>query len=162
MRLLIITHTHTVARLCIQRLKQTSHKGLLSSGAGEKEKSVCLSAVGAAAYSQLLICSSFFSSRSSCCFIIRRTYSTISTKSQYRTKCLSSINTYSGSRVSLVWFVSHQVTATSAPSAAISTLQESAPLELLKLIAKCLPTIVEVLNITSSLPFSVLLVHRAT
>src|SRR5918995_221982 len=66
--------------------------------------------------------------------------------------------------VSLVWFVSHQVTATSAPSAAISTLHESASLELLRLTLSpnVSPPSFEDLNITSSLPFSVLLVHQAT
>lgn len=37
--------------------------------------------------------------------------------------------------VSLVWFVSHHVTATSAPSAASSTLHESASVELLSFLS---------------------------
>src|SRR5215211_1996722 len=66
--------------------------------------------------------------------------------------------------VSLVWFVSHQLTITSAPSAAISTLPESASGELLRFILSpnVCPASLEALNITSSLPFSVLLVHQAT
>src|SRR5919106_4758740 len=70
--------------------------------------------------------------------------------------------------VSLVWFaavvaVSHQLTTTASPSPAISTLQESASVVLLRFILspKVAPPSVEALNITSSLPFSVLFVHQA-
>src|SRR5919106_4853675 len=64
---------------------------------------------------------------------------------------------------SLVWFVSHQLTTTVSPSPAISTFQESASVVLLRLILSpnVAPPSVEALNITSSFPFSVLLVHHA-
>src|SRR3712207_3120814 len=64
---------------------------------------------------------------------------------------------------SLVWLVSHQLTTTVSPSPAISTLQESASVVLLRLIlsSKVAPPSVEALNITSSFPFSVLFVHQA-
>src|SRR5919109_3613817 len=63
-----------------------------------------------------------------------------------------------------VWFLSHHVTITLAPSASISTSSDSAAVVLLRFILSpnvCPPSF-EALNITSSLPFSVLLVHQAT
>src|ERR671910_3166112 len=66
--------------------------------------------------------------------------------------------------VSLVWFVSHQVTTTLSPSESISTLEESKSVVLLKLILspKVCPPSVDTLKFTSSLLLTVLLVHHAT
>src|SRR5688572_7081611 len=62
----------------------------------------------------------------------------------------------------IVWLRSHHVITTFPPSASIMASTESAPVVLLRLVLllNIVPPSADALNITSSFPFAVLLVHQ--